>query len=160
MELLWAPWRSEFVGSLSSDQSCFLCAVAAKPESDAENFVLLRGKRCFAILNRYPYNTGHLLVSPYEHIANLSDLDEQTQLEMHGMTVRLIASLKIAMNAGGYNVGYNLGRAAGAGVEGHLHEHIVPRWAGDTNFMPVIADVKVLPHDLPTVFRLLTSALK
>ncbi|MFA4987848.1 MAG: HIT domain-containing protein [Candidatus Brocadiia bacterium] len=160
MDRLWAPWRSEFVSQLSEDHKCFLCKIAAAPSSDGENFVLLRGKSNMALLNRFPYNTGHLLVSPYAHVSSISQMDDAAVLEMFRMTDTLIAALKIGMKAGGFNVGFNLGRAAGAGLEDHIHLHIVPRWAGDTNFMPVLADTKVLPHDLPTVFQILTSSLR
>jgi ATP adenylyltransferase len=159
MDRLWAPWRSEFVSHLSECNKCFLCEIASCADSDGENFVLLRGKSCFALLNRFPYNTGHLLISPYAHIASIEQMEDAAVLEMFRMTDTLIGALKAGMKAGGFNVGFNLGRAAGAGVEDHIHLHIVPRWSGDTNFMPVLADTKVLPHDLPTVFRLLSSAL-
>ncbi|MDZ7815171.1 MAG: HIT domain-containing protein [Planctomycetota bacterium] len=158
MEKLWAPWRGKFVSNISDDDECFLCRVL-KEDNDGDNYVLKRGEKVFAILNRYPYNTGHLMVVPNRHVAEFEELDEDESLELLRMTKRMIVALKGSMYPHGINVGMNLGRSAGAGVVGHIHLHIVPRWDGDTNFMPVIGGTKVLPHDLPTVFKLLEDRL-
>lgn len=157
MEKLWAPWRGEFVSGLSNENGCFLCSIGAKPCKDAENFVIARRDNVYALLNRFPYNTGHLLVATYRHVGEFSELTDAELIEMLRFCDSLTTLLKREMKAQGFNVGLNLGRAAGAGVEGHIHLHIVPRWNGDTNFMPVLADVKVLPHDLPTIHAMLTQ---
>ena len=143
--------RMEYLRSGPSEE-CFLCADAATDELEA-NFILERNDQCLVVLNRYPYNTGHLLVSPLRH---LSDLEELTQTELDQMmhsTMKGMAALRAAMAAEGFNVGANLGSAAGAGVPGHLHLHVVPRWSGDTNLMPVLADTKVLPENLDQTYR-------
>lgn len=149
MEYLTAP----------AGQACFLCS-AATSGSDDENFVLTREAGCFAILNRYPYNTGHLMVAPLDHIPALEDLSAELVVEMMALVTRCIKALKTEMNAQGFNFGANLGQAAGAGVPGHLHLHVVPRWGGDTNFMPVLAESKVLPESLQDTFNKLKPALK
>jgi ATP adenylyltransferase len=156
MDKLWAPWRGEFVSTLKDGCDCFLCEIGRR-SLDTEDFVLYRGKSVYALLNRFPYNTGHLMVVPYEHLGCLSLVSSDVALELHEVTNLALDALRGSMYPHGFNVGYNLGRAAGAGVEGHIHLHIVPRWNGDTNFMPVIAETKVLPHDLPTVHRLITA---
>jgi ATP adenylyltransferase len=119
-----------------------------------------RGPRTITLLNRYPYNNGHLLVAPREHLGRLDQLDEATQLECTAMLGRLVGLLEKLINADGFNVGLNLGRVAGAGVPGHLHWHIVPRWHGDTNFMPVVADAKVISQSLDALWELLVPALQ
>ena len=143
---IWAPWRMEYIESLrEEDGGCFLCAAAGDPSADDENLVIWRGRRSFAVLNRFPYTGGHSLVAPLAHVAGLEDLDEPTLLEIFAMVRDLRAVLARAIRAEGFNVGLNLGRCAGAGLPGHLHVHIVPRWPGDTNFMAVLGDVRVIP---------------
>ncbi len=159
MDKLWAPWRGEFVSGLAGDDECFLCRIA-RENADDTNFVLHRGERVFALLNRYPYNTGHLMVVPYAHVGDITEIDDPVALELHRVTVLMIGALNAAMRPHGINVGWNLGRAAGAGLVGHVHQHLVPRWNGDTNFMPVIAETKVLSHDLNTVHALILDGIR
>ena len=149
-EQIWAPWRlSYIVNSVESKpEGCFLCRYAEQPQSDHENYVVARTARTLTVLNRYPYNNGHLLVAPLAHKANLEELDDDELLDCLHSLQTMIRMLREKMSAEGFNVGLNLGRIAGAGVPGHLHWHLVPRWNGDTNFMPVLADVNVLPQSL------------
>lgn len=130
------------------DDKCFLCRAAEDETNDDETLLLLRGKRCFVIMNRFPYNNGHLMVSPYEHIGELEDVGDDTLLEMMQMTKRMKNVLQKAINAEGFNIGINLSRCAGAGLPGHIHLHIVPRWSGDTNFMTLMGKIRVIPEDL------------
>jgi ATP adenylyltransferase len=162
-DTLWAPWRLSYIVS-NKDQpprpeECFLCRYAAAPKDDQSNLVVARGPRTLTLLNRFPYNNGHLLVAPLAHKANLTDLDPDELLECQQELQRMIAIITEAMSAEGFNVGLNLGRIAGAGVPGHLHWHLVPRWNGDTNFMPVLADVNVIPQSLEALYSLLTTLL-
>jgi ATP adenylyltransferase len=146
---LWAPWRMEYILE-AQDQApdgCIFCSLP-RAQADRENLILWRGRRAFVILNKFPYNPGHLMVVPYFHTADLDDLvpDELTEL-MLGLR-RAIGCLRRAMDPEGYNVGINLGRTAGAGIPGHVHYHVVPRWDGDHNFMPILAETKVIPQHL------------
>ncbi|MBX5475097.1 MAG: HIT domain-containing protein, partial [Thermoleophilia bacterium] len=146
MERLWAPWRLEYVAHADEQEGCVFCRAAAG--DDVEQLVLYRGARAFALLNRFPYASGHLMVAPYRHGAGFDTLDDAEALEVHRLAVRAIAALRAVYAPEGFNVGWNLGRVAGAGVVDHGHVHVVPRWGGDTNFMPVLADVRVLPEHL------------
>jgi ATP adenylyltransferase len=149
---IWAPWRMEYIDSLGQDgNGCFLCRHRDDPAGDEANLVLWRGKRTFALLNRFPYTGGHSIVAPYVHVAELADLDDAAMLEMVQMLRDLQKALSVAVRAQGFNVGINIGRCAGAGLPGHIHAHIVPRWAGDTNFMPVFGGAKVIPIRLETL---------
>jgi ATP adenylyltransferase len=149
MNLLWAPWRSTYVEKIDQTSGCFLCDAVSQPEEKLrDNLVLYRGKKAFVIFNKYPYNAGHLMVAPTEHIGNFCLLDQETVLEIHRLTVVSIKALEEVIKPHGFNLGYNLGRSAGAGLESHIHLHIVPRWNGDTNFMPTIAQTKVISQDL------------
>lgn len=158
-ETLWAPWRLAYIAN-NKDQpqpaGCFFCRYAAAPVDDATNFVVARGKRTLTVLNRFPYNNGHLLVAPLAHKGNLTELDADELLECQKELQRMIAVISREMSAEGFNVGLNLGRIAGAGVPGHLHWHLVPRWNGDTNFMPVLTNANVIPQSLEALFALLT----
>jgi ATP adenylyltransferase len=136
---------------------CFLCRYAANPQADADNLVLARGPRTITVLNRYPYNNGHLLVAPLAHKPNLEDLDDDEMLESMRALQEMTRLIRQRMSAEGFNIGVNLGRIAGAGVPGHLHWHLVPRWSGDTNFMPVLAGVNVIPQSLAALRELLAS---
>ena len=148
MKFLYAPWRMAYIRKFSEKSSeCFLCK-ASKDHRDDVNLVVHRGDRCFVILNRYPYNNGHIMVAPYKHTGKISDLDDDELMEMMQLLKLSIAVLEKEYRPDGFNVGLNLGRAAGAGLEDHLHFHVVPRWIGDTNFMPVISDTKVIPESL------------
>ena len=147
MEHLWAPWRLAYVQEAGSGDGCVFCAEAAG-ELGGASLVVHRGERAFVLLNKFPYSSGHLMVAPFRHTPDLGDLDEAEAAEVHDLTVRAIRALAAVYHPEGFNVGWNLGAVAGGSIAGHLHEHVVPRWGGDTNFMPVLADVKVLPEHL------------
>jgi ATP adenylyltransferase len=148
MKNLWAPWRISYVRhALDEGQGCIFCTLP-KENRDEENFILKRGAKSFAMLNRFPYNTGHLMVAPYRHVPSLEDLEGDELLEVFQGVQEMLAALKKSLNPEGFNVGVNIGRISGAGFDGHVHVHVVPRWGGDTNFMPVVADVKVIPEGL------------
>ncbi len=146
---IWAPWRLEYVKDASKDSEleCIFCSKPAENDDEA-NLIVHRGERCFVILNLFPYTNGHLMVAPYDHLSSLADLDLETSAEMMGLTQRAIRVLEDKYAPHGYNVGVNQGRVAGAGVEHHIHMHVVPRWGGDTNFMPVLGDTRVMPQSL------------
>jgi len=156
MERLWAPWRMEYILSDKSG-GCFICD-AAESDDDRATLVLARGRKAFGLLNRYPYNNGHLMVCPYRHLGAIEELDSGELGEIMGMLVDLKCLLDGVMHPDGYNVGINLGAAAGAGVEEHLHVHLVPRWKSDTNFIPVLADTKVIPQHLDELWEQLKGA--
>ena len=144
---IWAPWRLEYVKDAAKDNEdeCIFCAKPAADDDEA-NLIVHRGKRCFVILNLFPYTNGHLMVSPYEHLGALQDLDAETVSEMMELGQIAMRRLEEVYSPHGYNVGFNQGRIAGAGFENHIHMHVVPRWGGDTNFMPVLADTRVMPQ--------------
>ena len=146
---IWAPWRLAYVKDAAKDieEECIFCAKPAQ-DDDEENLIVHRGKRCFVMLNRFPYTNGHLMVAPYEHIATLPEVEPETLTEMMSLSQRAISVLDDEYSPHGYNIGFNQGRVAGAGVEHHIHMHVVPRWGGDTNFMPVLADTRVMPQSL------------
>ena len=150
---LWAPWRIEYIREDKDDDGCFLCQ--APLEHERENLVIARGKQCFVMLNAFPYNSGHVLISPYEHVADLGELETSVHHELMDLIVKTKTVLKNVMYPDGFNVGFNLGRAAGAGVEEHIHGHIVPRWEGDTNFMPALSNTRVVPEALEDTAKLL-----
>src|SRR5205814_6398114 len=143
-ERIWAPWRLEYVKDASKDagDECLFC-VAARDDDDSANLIVHRERRCFVILNKYPYTNGHLMVAPFDHLATLPELDAETVAEMMGLAQRAIVVLDEAYGPQGYNAGLNQGRIAGAGFADHIHLHVVPRWAGDTNYMPVVADTQI-----------------
>jgi ATP adenylyltransferase len=143
---LWAPWRLEYVTQADELEGCPICAEAAGEVE--ESLVIHRGESAFVLLNKFPYTSGHLLVAPIAHEGELEQLGDETSLELHRLGLQGIAALKATYKPDGFNLGWNLGRAAGAGIVDHVHLHVVPRWSGDTSFMPVLADVKVLPEHL------------
>ena len=145
MEHLFAPWRFTYVSESKNDSGCIFCAAAKGGE---ETLTVFRGGRVFALLNRYPYTSGHVMVAPYEHVGDISLLDGATAAELMAVGRMLVGALRRIYHPEGFNLGLNLGEAAGAGIEEHLHLHVVPRWRGDTNFMTVNADVRVIPEDL------------
>lgn len=148
MERLWAPWRFEYIKSArSGGDECIFVDLPAQ-EDDRKNLILFRGRTAFVIMNAFPYNNGHLIVAPYKHTSEISELDDEELLEIQTLIRDCVRWLNKAYHPEGFNIGANLGRAAGAGIEGHLHWHVVPRWAGDTNFMPVVGEVRVLPQSL------------
>jgi ATP adenylyltransferase len=153
MEHIWAPWRIEYI-LMEKPEECILCE-KPKEDKDVQNYILYRGDKNFIILNSYPYNPGHLLVAPYRHIDSLEELTEEERNEHFAMMSRGIKALKEAFNPGGFNIGANLGKVAGAGIDDHFHSHIVPRWQGDTNYVPVLTDVRVLPQALADTYQLL-----
>ncbi|MAT15255.1 MAG: HIT family hydrolase [Planctomyces sp.] len=152
--------RDESVEEASESSGCFICDYLKRPEEeDRSNLVLLRSDPCVVLLNRFPYNNGHLLVAPQRHAGELADLTPEEHLACMQLLTRLAGIISEQMSADGFNIGLNLGRVAGAGLPGHLHWHLVPRWNGDTNFMPVIADTKVIPQALDSLYELLCRNL-
>lgn len=158
MEKLWAPWRLEYIGKDDSGP-CVFC-LDTDPVQDAARLVLLRGRHSFIIMNRYPYSNGHLLVVPYRHLDSPASFSADEVQEMHRQMVLCQDLLRDTCAAQGFNIGWNIGRVAGAGITAHLHMHVVPRWAGDTNFLPVLADVRVIPQHLDDTYALLKQALE
>ena len=145
---LWAPWRLEYVQQAGESDVCVFCAEASGDLSDDASLLVWRGGSALVLLNKFPYSSGHLLVAPLRHVGELGELTEDEVLELHGLAVAGVEALGRVYGPAGFNLGWNLGHAAGAGIEDHVHLHVVPRWSGDTNFMPVLADVKVLPEHL------------
>lgn len=148
---LWAPWRIEYIQGEKSDR-CIFC------DPDPEH-VIERGEHCFTILNTYPYAPGHVMVAPYRHLGDLGELSEAEQLELLQLARRTVEAQRTAMNPDGFNLGLNLGKVAGAGIADHLHLHVVPRWDGDNNFMPVLGDTRVISQALDATRRVLLDAL-
>ena len=158
MDHLWSPWRYRYVSQAVKGEGCPFCQkVALDPSQDREHLVLFRGKSNFILLNLYPYTTGHVLVIPYDHVATLDQVTSQTLVEMMELAQRLQIALRESYNPDGYNLGMNLGKCAGAGVADHLHLHVLPRWAGDLNFMTVIWETRVQPEDLLATYDKLTA---
>jgi ATP adenylyltransferase len=157
MQHLWAPWRMEFIKG-PKPSGCFFCeAAAADPSDDAQLLVLARGELALAILNRYPYNNGHLMIAPNAHLANLEDLPAAAADDVMALTQRSLRVLRQVLSPQGFNLGINAGKTAGAGVADHVHQHVVPRWEGDTNFMPIVADTKVLNESLTVSYQQLRA---
>ena len=144
---IWAPWRLAYVGEAGSQDGCVFCAEAEASLGD-DSLTVARGERAFVLLNKFPYSSGHVMVATHRHVAELGQLEADEAAELHRLTVRAIEALRRLYEPDAFNVGWNLGEVAGGSISGHLHQHVVPRWAGDTNFMPVLADVKVLPEHL------------
>jgi len=153
---LWAPWRLEYIKSDKTGE-CIFCSKPALGDDEAA-LIPHRGERCFVMLNAFPYTNGHVMVAPYEHTADLITLDDETSLELMTLTQLSLRALASAYGPEGYNVGINLGRIAGAGVADHVHIHVVPRWGGDTNFMPVVAGTRVMPQTLEQSYAALRAA--
>jgi ATP adenylyltransferase len=153
---IWAPWRLEYVEQADELPGCIFCAAAAG--DDEQHLVVHRGERAFVLLNKFPYASGHLLVAPSRHVGSLAGLDDEEALELHRLAAAGLDALTAAYAPHGFNLGWNVGRVAGAGIVDHVHEHVVPRWNGDTNFMPVLADVKVMPEHLAETRRKLAAA--
>jgi len=155
---LWAPWRMKYVVG-SKDKGCLFCEKAAQ-EKDADNHILYRAKHNFVILNAYPYNSGHLMVVPYQHVNNITDLTEPALREMCLIAQGCVRVMYDHLSAEGVNLGMNIGQVAGAGIEQHVHLHLVPRWSGDTNYMTTIANTRVVPQDLDETYAGLQAALQ
>ncbi|MDO9543334.1 MAG: HIT domain-containing protein [Kiritimatiellia bacterium] len=157
MKRIWAPWRMEYI--LNYRQAgCFLCDIC-QDDKDEQSLVLKRGKSSFLLLNKYPYNNGHLLIAPYRHIDSLESMAEPEMTEMMQMASSACKILRASMHPDGFNLGLNIGAAAGAGLKDHIHLHIVPRWEGDTNFMPVLGEVKIIPQPLDELWRKLRKEI-
>lgn len=146
-ERLWAPWRFAYVEKAAGETGCIFVDLPEQ-ESDRENLILFRGKTGFVMLNAYPYTNGHVMVAPYKHTASLDELTDEEHLEVQKLIAASIRWITAAYKPDGFNVGANMGRAAGAGIPSHIHWHVVPRWSGDTNFMTAVGDVRVLPQTL------------
>ena len=162
MERLWAPWRMQFIEELRDRGSgCVFCELHREAEGgeDRDRLVLHRAGKCYVLMNRFPYNNGHLMVAPYRHIAGMHEMTDDERLEMMKLSDRAIAALRSVARPDGFNLGVNLGRVAGAGLETHLHLHVVPRWNGDTNFMPVVGCTKIVPQALEELGEQLRAAL-
>lgn len=147
MERMWAPWRTTYIQNAGAEDGCIFCT-KPKMSCDRDNLIVHRGRTCFTIFNRYPYNNGHLMFVPYRHTASMSDLDGETVTEIWRCADCAVSILTTKFRAQGFNIGMNLGRTAGAGIDQHLHLHLVPRWNGDTNFMPVVGQTKVISQGL------------
>lgn len=157
-ENLWAPWRIKYIQGLAQDNGCFLCDYYATPQQDKENLLLWRTEHAIVVFNKYPYNNGHLLVAPVRHIATLDEASDAEQLCLMNLVRDCQRVLSLAIAPHGFNVGINFGRCAGAGLPGHLHIHIVPRWNGDTNYMHVCADTDVISQSLTELYDQLIDA--
>lgn len=153
MEHLWTPWRMEYIQAAKGEsEGCVFCELPEK-DDDEQVRILKRGERGFVVLNSYPYNPGHVMVAPFRHTGDLESLDAEEQLELGGLLQDAVRALREEMEPHGFNVGMNLGRIAGAGIPDHLHWHVVPRWSGDTNFMPIVGQTRVLPELLDETYR-------
>jgi ATP adenylyltransferase len=154
LETLWSPWRARYIASGvdSKSSECVFCAINATPENDTQNFVLHRGEHVFVLLNLYPYITAHLLIVPYEHTAEFDSVAKATTDELMDLAKRSQAAIRAAYSPPGFNMGMNLGAAAGAGIADHIHMHILPRWSGDTNFMTTVGSTRVIPESLETTY--------
>ena len=157
MKMLWAPWRMEYIRS-KKPKGCILCG---KPEEtdDTGNYILYRGKKNFVILNAYPYNPGHVMVAPYRHLASLEDFSDEELHEHYSIVSRVVKVLREVVNPAGFNLGVNIGKVAGTGIEDHVHTHIVPRWLGDTNFMPVVGEMRVISEGLAVTYQQLKGKI-
>ena len=162
MERLFSPWRSKYIETFSQPEDtkngCVLCK-AYQDHNDDQHFIVTRGKLCFVIMNLYPYNSGHVMIVPYRHTPSLIDLSEDESLEVMLLLKKMMKALQVVSRPDGFNIGSNVGRTAGAGIDQHVHFHIVPRWNGDTNFMPVLADTKMISEDMKETLHKLRKAL-
>ena len=156
MDFLWSPWRYRYVTSGISTPGCIFCTKPAE-QRDAEHFILHRGQHCYVLLNLYPYASGHLMVVPFTHVSTLEECPRPALLEMALLAQRAEANLREVYRCEGLNIGFNIGKCAGAGVAGHLHQHLVPRWTADANFMAVLGETRVLPEELTETYRKLSS---
>jgi ATP adenylyltransferase len=152
MDRIWSPWRYRFITEAAQHEGCVFCRLAADTEDDARNFILHRAERNFVILNLYPYTAGHMMVVPYEHVAQLESASAETAAEMMQLTRFAARALNEVYHPQGLNLGMNLGAAAGAGIAGHIHMHILPRWTGDANFLSTIGETRMLPEELPVTW--------
>jgi ATP adenylyltransferase len=161
MKRLWAPWRMEYILSEEKHKKCLFCDISGAGKSkDKKNLVLYRGKECFVLMNRYPYNNGHVMVVPYCHTPTFEGLKDTVLFDFIKIIDRSVTALKCAINPDGFNMGLNFGKVAGAGVEQHMHFHIVPRWTGDTDSMPIISEMRVMPEHLNKTYSKLSRFFK
>jgi ATP adenylyltransferase len=158
MDFLWTPWRYRYIADAKKDEGCIFCDALAAND-DARTFIVHRAKKSFIILNRFPYTSGHVMIVPFEHVADFAAVESDTVAEMMQLAQRVQAALASVYHPDGYNLGMNLGRSAGAGVTNHLHLHLLPRWQGDTNFMTTIAETRMEPEDLAVSYDKLRRAL-
>lgn len=160
MNHLWSPWRMEFIEDLRNRTGgCIFCELKA-PGDDRARLVLYRGSTCYVLMNKYPYNNGHVLIIPYKHTGSLSDLSREEHSEMMFMSSKSVDILGDALEADGFNCGFNIGKAAGAGIVEHVHLHVVPRWVGDNNFLPIIGDTRSMPEYLEATYDRLIDGFK
>jgi ATP adenylyltransferase len=157
MDHLWSPWRYTYVSKVTPADACIFCEKAAQ-DRDADNYILHRGERNFVLLNLYPYTTGHMLIAPYEHAATLADAAAETLSEMMALARLAEKHLRAVYGPGGFNLGMNVGECAGAGVAGHIHMHVLPRWPADSNFMTTVGETRILPESLPSTYQKLLNA--
>ena len=157
METLWSPWRARYIASGVDAKlpRCVFCEIAKDPEKDEQNFVLHRAEHAFIVLNLYPYITGHMMIIPYLHTAEFASVSKEITDEVMDLTKRAQAAIHEVYSPPGFNIGMNLGSAAGAGIADHIHMHILPRWSGDTNFMTSIGETRVIPESLETTYKML-----
>jgi ATP adenylyltransferase len=161
MKRLWAPWRMEYILDEKKHGSCLFCHISQeKKTNDRKNLILYRGKHCFVVLNKYPYNNGHLMVVPYFHTPTFDGLDDDVLFDLMKTQKISVDVIRQAMNPDGFNLGLNFGKVAGAGMESHMHMHIVPRWTGDTDSMPIIAETRVMPQHLKKTYNNLRGLFK
>ncbi|MEM4487081.1 MAG: HIT domain-containing protein [Zestosphaera sp.] len=157
MKVLWAPWRMSYITKAFSEECIFCKAVGG---NDEDNYVILRSNHSLAMLNLFPYNTAHVMIAPVRHVARLELLTQDEVLDMFSVFSKIVEAIDREYSPQGYNIGVNMGRVAGAGIESHVHVHVVPRWLGDTNFMPVVSGTKVMPETLSTTYSRLKRRLK
>ena len=157
MDHLWSPWRYRYVQKADPADACIFCQKASE-DNDGENYIVHRARHNFVILNLYPYTTGHLMVAPYEHVATLEAASKEIVEEIMLLSRQAQRLLRSIYKPGGFNIGMNIGEVAGAGVAGHIHMHVVPRWAGDANFMSTVGETRILPEELPETYRKLKAA--
>jgi len=166
MERIWSPWRSQYIDNLNAEKNktekkCFLCeAINSKESSNKENLIVARREKCIIIMNKYPYNSGHILIVPLRHIADFSELENEELVSIMNTIQEVVAAMKKLFNPHGFNIGINIGQAAGAGLPDHLHFHIVPRWNGDANFTATVADIKIISHSIEDTRAKLAEQLK
>ncbi|HMQ52530.1 MAG TPA: HIT domain-containing protein [Anaerolineae bacterium] len=162
IDRLYTPWRMDYVTSTKKNENgCIFCAKSDDaPEFDRDNYLLFRGPNTFVVMNIYPYNTGHLMILPYDHVSSLMSMSPEARCEMMHLTSYFTELLSTVMRPDGFNVGMNLGRAAGAGIDSHLHLHLVPRWNGDSSFMAVVSNTRVLPETLEATYERILTAMQ
>jgi ATP adenylyltransferase len=160
VDYLWSPWRFQYISKTGEPAECIFCAAAKNPEHDRDSLIVHRAEHNFVILNRYPYTSGHLMVVPYAHVSTLADVSPEVLSELASLTRDSERHLRAVYRPDGLNLGMNIGHSAGAGIAGHLHLHVLPRWIGDSNFMTVIGETRVVPEDLETTWEKLKGAFE